>query len=469
MEETREQSNLSAEDSDFRLLEVEIDNLAKVKLEGKVNANTGEISVIPELDASPLKSYHKTTKILLAPDGTVVYPQSLYLVSKLRGEGKVDDTGSIALALLTYTRWLDSTHHPQENEDGEIIRPQNLTYKSLSKYEEEGAPWQFAEFLIANCRHRNSDGNEAYALSTARCYMNAVLGFYKWLYKEGYLQKDDERVVTHYSKVTTGFDNSINHNDMLAHTKKNSKPRQVEVSNIMKLFPKAESTEAHKKLKPLTLQHQDIFEEYVVLLPNPFPLMFRLSKRAGLRIDELDKFPAHQIGEMVTDGLDEVPIQITETKFSKPRTLQVPVDLYEELEIYKFSEQRMKNVTKRVALRQTDNDLDDTDYLFLSNKGKPYATNTLEVHFNNLRDWIVNDYPWWYYRPHDLRATFATNWLRHEAALRQVGYDFLMDELAELMGHEETSTTEKYIKYMNQEASQLVVAKRKNEKLQRGW
>ncbi|ELA8193713.1 TPA: tyrosine-type recombinase/integrase [Vibrio alginolyticus] len=454
-------------EDDFRLLEIEVDTLAKLEITNQTNEDTGEVSLSASLAPSNLKSRRKKTKIILAPDGSIVYPQSLYLVSKLRGEAKVKDTGSIARALLAFTRFLDSSHYEQLDEHGDVIPPEYLTYKSLTKYEEEGAPWKFAEFLLANCRHRNSQGDEALSLGTARSYMNSVIGFYKWLQKYGYVKNNDEHVVTHYSKVKVGVNEGDNQHDMLAHTRSN-KPREVDMSNIMKEFPRADSTPAHRKLKPLSAEHQEVFEEYVSRLPAPFPLMFRLAKATGTRIDELRHFPAHQIGKVDTAGLDVVPIHITVTKGSKPRTIEVPIDTYEELEIYKFSKQRIRNVAKRDELIKSTKDVDKTDYLFISNKGITYSTNTLEKHFNTLRQSILSKHPSLYYRVHDLRSTFATNWLRIEAEQREVGYDFLMDELAELMGHASTSTTEKYVKFMNEEASQRSAARRKNNRLNRG-
>ncbi|NMU27037.1 site-specific integrase, partial [Vibrio parahaemolyticus] len=136
-----------------RLLEINIDTLAKIKLTEQVSNDTGEITVAVSLDPPLSKSRLKKTKIILSPDGIVVYPQSLYLVSKLRGEAAVKDTGSIAKGLLAYTRYLDSTYYTQHDEDGNEIPPEYLTYKTLSKYEEEGAPWLFAEFLLANCNN----------------------------------------------------------------------------------------------------------------------------------------------------------------------------------------------------------------------------------------------------------------------------------------------------------------------------
>ena len=92
-------------------------------------------------------------------------------------EGKVKDTGSIAKGLLAFTRFLDSTCVEQEDEDGNIIPPEYLNYKSLTNYEEEGAPWRFAEFLLAHCNNiEGANGDEACSLSTARSYMSAVIG-----------------------------------------------------------------------------------------------------------------------------------------------------------------------------------------------------------------------------------------------------------------------------------------------------
>ena len=86
-----------------------------------------------------------------------------------------------------------------------------------------------------------------------------------------------------------------------------------------------------------------------------------------------------------------------------------------------------------------------------------------------MRRFIINIDSSWYYKVHDLRSTFATNWLRNEAAEREVGYDFLMSELANLMGHKSTATTEKYVMLMNESTSQRSAAKRKNNKINGGW
>jgi len=451
---------------DYRLLSIEVDTLANIKISECVDNDTGEITLNPYLSPSNLPSRRKKTDIIIAPDGSVVYPQSLYLVSKLRGEAAVKDTKSIAKALLMFTRYLDSTHYSQFDEDDNEIPPEYLTYKTLSKYEEEGAPWRFAEYLLANCRHVNSNGDEGLALSTARTYMGAVIGFYKWMQKYRYIKNDENHVLTHFTKIEVV--NGVDQHDMLAHTKSGMK-REYEMSNIMKMFPKAESTPAHKKLKPMTFDHRELFEKYVEQLPKPFPLMFKLIVSSGLRIEEVTHFPAHDIGKDDYSDLDVVPIHITVTKGGKPRTVEIPFELYEELEQYKESKQRERSLIKRIKLIESGKEFDSTDYLFVSNKGKPYAENTLEKHFSTLRTLIQNVDDSWYYRVHDGRSTFATHWLWKEHQSRGVDYNFLMDELAELMGHSNTCTTQKYVSFMDKRDNQLSVAKSKNNKINGGW
>lgn len=452
---------------DYRLLSVEVDTLAKLRISANINTESEEVTHSPYLFPSNLESRLKKTDIIIAPDGTIVYPQSLYLVSKLRGEEAVKDTGSIAKGLLAFTRYLDSTHHARADKNGVEIPREYLTYKTLSKYEEEGAPWRFAKFLLANCNNiEGANGNEAFSLSTARSYMGAVIGFYKWMQKYGYIKNNDQNVVTHYTTGTAHQE--LNQHDMLAHTKSGSE-RTYETSNIMRMFPKKENTPAHKKLKPMHPEHKALFNEHVTSLPKSTELIFRLCVEAGLRIDEAIYFPANDIGKADYSDLDAVPIKITRTKGSKERTVEIPIELYEELEIYKESHARLKNLNKRNELVQSGVILDTIDYLFTSNKGTPYSVNTLETHFSNLRKQIREVDSSWYYRIHDLRSTFATHWLWKGSKERDVGYDYLMDELAQLMGHASTSTTEKYIKYMNRLDDQLRVAISKNNKINGEW
>ncbi|MBJ3885617.1 site-specific integrase, partial [Salmonella enterica subsp. enterica serovar Kentucky] len=68
-----------------------------------------------------------------------------------------------------------------------------------------------------------------------------------------------------------------------------------------------------------------------------------------------------------------------------------------------------------------------------------------------------------YFAPHDLRATFATDWLYSKHMETGKPFEALLQELADLMGHESTSTTQKYVNYMNDNKTWLEFAQRKNQ------
>ena len=60
---------------DYRLISIEVDTLAKIKISECVDNVTGEITLTPYLSKSNLPSRHKKTDIIIAPDGSVVYPR----------------------------------------------------------------------------------------------------------------------------------------------------------------------------------------------------------------------------------------------------------------------------------------------------------------------------------------------------------------------------------------------------------
>jgi integrase len=101
--------------------------------------------------------------------------------------------------------------------------------------------------------------------------------------------------------------------------------------------------------------------------------------------------------------------------------------------------------------------------LFVNEDGQPYSKNTIQSFFNEARTKIREAHPYWYYRAHDLRATFATDWLYEEASQRSVFYDFLIQELSVIMGHESTSTTQKYIEFMNAKNAKIALSGSKNK------
>jgi hypothetical protein len=73
---------------DCWLLPIEVNTLVKLKIIGSTDTESGEVALSATLEPSSLKQFIKKTNIIIGRNGLVVYPQSLYLISKLRGEGK---------------------------------------------------------------------------------------------------------------------------------------------------------------------------------------------------------------------------------------------------------------------------------------------------------------------------------------------------------------------------------------------
>lgn len=80
MYQTHKNDNESTE-NDFYLLDIAIDTLAKLKITELSKNDSGKTVLTPQLSPSNRQPYLKKTNVIIAPDGTVVYPQSLYTES----------------------------------------------------------------------------------------------------------------------------------------------------------------------------------------------------------------------------------------------------------------------------------------------------------------------------------------------------------------------------------------------------
>jgi integrase len=67
--------------------------------------------------------------------------------------------------------------------------------------------------------------------------------------------------------------------------------------------------------------------------------------------------------------------------------------------------------------------------------------------FAEIRREIRKIAPEWDYTPHDLRATYATRRLYTKSKVQGLPFRYVAHELMGVMGHENFSVTEKYIRY----------------------
>lgn len=390
-----------------------------------------------------------TLRVLVDEHFNPIYPHNLYLHQKMLDGNKNVNTS--AQALMAFERFLSAA---------------NLSYNDVNENAEESPAYYFTEWLSKNIRDIRQDkdnNNLLYSLSTASTYIDVIVDFYKFLHRNGILPISKACVPIEFSFKTIRPKNRSDY-DMLSHTRSN-KAITVQTSNLKKLLPKVQSTPFSKRLKPMTEEDQKTYIEHLnsshSKLSKVKALMCKTSLLTGLRIQEVCTFPFNF--ELPLSGQSELKLKIShalngcKTKFNKQRTIEIPSNLVKEL--YEF---KVSNLRKSLKKKRDPKQCLEHEPLFLNAKGLIYSTNTLETFFSDVRKEIRLINPSWYYRFHDNRATFATNYMRVQASTRNLLFDYLLDELSEILGHNCTKTTMKYLDFLKRENSQIAHANIKN-------
>lgn len=179
----------------------------------------------------------------------------------------------------------------------------------------------------------------------------------------------------------------------------------------------------------------------------------------GLRIDEVENIrdasvpTIRQIENKEGHANLEVGVNII-GKGGKERTIYIPPDLIEKIEIYRNTDRkRLLERSPTTAAKAA---------LLLNNYGKPLKKSAIRKAWNKARDALVDDgFDVACLSPHIGRHAFAVYWLMEQikADAKQVGKSpdtLLMDQvegqgkahlldLKNILGHSKLSTTEKYL------------------------
>jgi integrase len=430
-----------AEELGKEIVSIDINVHLYPKLTVLIDEATGELK--PAVTSTSSKT--KKLKVLLNKDGTLLYPQNLYLHNLISKRG-LKDTNLHTRALLLFSRWLDST---------------NRNYSDISAEPKEGVAWQFGDWLIDHHLKRiNKETGEVsnengLAISTAKSYMHVIIDYYKYLNEKGILPWSDTVKPFNFHAIRISDYDAANDNHMLSHTFKR-RALVITTTDRMMSFPKIQSMQAWQKLKPLKPDDQAILQKYINNNDSK-SLMVKLGRDGGLRINEVVTLSERAIYAPLEDPCKLIldPVDLVLTKGNKQRTTEIPKALMQELYEYKLSSERSKIKADKEVVHGR---------LFMTPEGKVLNVNTLEAWWSRLRKKINEDLksqlaeddkrllskkPFWYYRFHDLRSTFATEWLRLQQLTRNAPYDFYFNELKQLMGHELGTDTQKYIDFVN--------------------
>lgn len=391
--------------------------------------------------------------LLVDIHGNLIYPQNLYLTSCARRSKSIDTS---VQALLMFTRWL---------------RANNKSYRDVFADPKDGVPWQFAKFLKRSIRTDiYDDRTKTIELSTAKTYIRKIIDFYKWLNREGIFTWSDNKRPFHFSYKRIPRTKSRDDIDMLSHTKKNIEII-VQSADVMNIFPSSAKLNPHQKLKPLTENHLKILESYIQ--SDGFSwrdkLMFELSYKGGLRVEEvasLNESAIYQpkLGDKECD-LSLLVAKGVDVKGDKSRVTKIPASLMSELFDYKISCDRLA-IIKKVQESLLEDEGEPRLFLSTRTKSGQICPNTIESYWSVLRKKIRLKHGDWYYKYHDLRSTFATDWLLNKTRNSGLPFDFYFSELQTLLGHSESTDTMIYIDLAKDAEMRKEAAERRNSEAQ---
>lgn len=427
--------------------------------------DSGEI--IHELKGNS-KSFIHTLPILIDPDGMNVVPANLYLHSLLSNPdiSSVKTIASHAVALLSFYRWL-SIEIPEHTDPrtGILVEEKRpLTVYDCTEKVEESPVVRYRDYLLENLYTEDENGKIGGSSNTASSYVLKVVAYYTYLHRQRIvpLSKTFRPFEFSVKKVRIQDKNKRAQHNMLSHLDGyHGKDITVYTTGLTKPFKNIQKPQDAnvRELRPLREDEKHAFYRYLDVenSSDTKALMLYLKTETGLRLEELITFPASVVDKPKAKVI-KVPIgeciNGCLTKFRKNRTIEIPAYAMELLYEYKLSKAR-KEAIKSGLLRH--------NHLFVRSDGGIYAPNTIQKHVEEVRESLILNGFNIYFATHDLRATFATDWLYNKHIETGRPFEALISELAELMGHENTQTTQKYVNYMNDDKTWLEFSQRKNQ------
>lgn len=310
---------------------------------------------------------------------------------------------------------------------------------------------------------------------TAKRRMGTVISLYRWAIDHGHVSPDyppwEERTFNLSFKTDEGR--------VLSKT--------VQSTNLSIPNPKEENAyegtiQDGGLLRPLTGQEQEWVIEATLAKGNSECLLLQLFMLGtGARIETACTLrrrhfsnPTPRYSESPSDPTKEVyrlkagPGTGIETKNGKPGTLQVPRPLYELMHTYACSDRAELRRKHFIEKHGEHPDI----YLFLTQQGSPYYTAKAESQRFNpdlkrrhektgqpirqfIKDHVIpyvreHHDKHFYYRPHDLRASFGMNMTEELMKLVKAGKMTLHKArqiVKDLMWHKSFATTDLYLNY----------------------
>jgi hypothetical protein len=383
--------------------------------------------------------------LVVSGDGSLWAEASLWILSiaKKPGQPNMATLAGLATDLAVFKNFLEE---------------EQIDFKLFPKQAELRPTYRFHGNLIMLIRAGETSA------STARRQMGTVINFYKWLIASIFVNPDYPPWSEKDLSIRISDDKGLD-------VRLAKKSTNLAIKAHRTDDPHDDAILDGERLRPLTLQEQGhLIDALIVLRNTEMTLIHLIALFTGARIQTVLTLKVKHTQIEFEDDLNEVPIICgngtdIDTKGATSGTLWMPRWLYEKLRTYSCSDRALSRRLKAGS----DN---EEQYLFLTNRGKPYYTDrsdrgefdeTCETRYERLgqvvRQFITDHVipkvqeatgePF-NYKFHWLRASFGMNMsdsLNKLVELNNMTYDQARDYLRLRMWHKDYKTTERYLKY----------------------
>jgi len=337
-----------------------------------------------------------------------------------------------------------------------FLEESNLKWDNFPPVKRLKPTYQFRSYLLTLVK------KEDLSPSTANSYINHVKNFYLWAMHEGYLQVSNEKEAPFKIEVI-----QVQNQGTLAHIRPTI---SVDSSDLRIKVPKDSQSKNVRPLSPLSRESAAIVASHLHYASQELSLLILLAIQAGLRIEEASSLTIDALDSATplagSEHRYEVLLSRTktgvQTKGNKDRRIEVSAELLAVLNDYRISERRLHRANKlyekiekmhsgELKAKQQVNEAlelcERHEPLFVSEQGNPVTSRSTNVRWSEFRTLIQKKEPNFKHRFHDLRATYGTFRL-HDLLGSGLAEVECLELLMGWMGHENESTTWKYLKFL---------------------
>jgi len=229
--------------------------------------------------------------------------------------------------------------------------------------------------------------------------------------------------------------------DFLFHTVQDERVQRIQTSDLT--IPKKYKSKAGalNVLAPFSSEELEWLFKSKYMQIESRRLWAELSVSCGLRADEVARFPEDAVESPSLSNKGAFPVKII-GKFTKERTILVPRFMMERLWQFKNSPERLRRAAKWDLHYGTNK----ARNLFLNRSGKAINTGSITNISTKVASELAVSGIKFNKSFHDLRSTFATT-LAKFMIENHLPLGFIQYRLMSLMGHDNFSTTLKYINF----------------------